>query len=469
MDEGHLPLPEHNDQHDCVERYEAMLDRNDRYFFDVEEFELIIDHYLERNDARRAKEVLDLAYEQHPGSLDLLFCEAHLMMNMGRLNRALAVLDTIGRMEPLNEDVHLQKAGIHSQLRNYRKAVEHYKRALDLAEEGLDDILLDLAFEHENLEQFDRAIDCLERALEINPENEAALYELAYCFDLTDAHQTAVAFFRAFTDEHPYSFVAWYNLGNSLARLDRLEESNHALDLCLAIEERFTSASFSKARNLLVMGDLQGAIDTYQDTLEHDGPQAITFSYIGECYEKMERYEQALIHYDQSIALDPNWVDAWIGRGVVKDMQGRPQEAVKDLQVATRLAPGSGDAWFFLATALSHARHYPEALDAYGRLNALEPENLDGWLDHSDLLMEIKGPNAALQKLREAEMVHKLNSRYRYRMVSYLLKNGLMQQGMLELEEALMADHAGHTQLFEHFPLAAQLPQVIHLLDLYRK
>jgi tetratricopeptide (TPR) repeat protein len=469
MNEGHQPLPDRDDQQDCVERYEAMLHRNDRYFFDVEEFELIIEHYLERNDLRQAKQVLDYANQQHPGSLDLLFCEAHLMMNMGKLTRALSVLDTIGRMEPLNEDVYLHKAGIYSQLRNYRKAIDHYKRALELAEEGLDDILLDLAFEYENLEQYDQSIDCLKRALAENPENEAVLFELAYCYDLASAHQAAVVFFRSFTNDHPYSFVAWFNLGNSLAQLDRLEESNEALDYCLAIEERFSSASFSKARNQLIMGDHQGAIDTYQETIEHDGPQAITFSYIGECYEKMERYEQALIHYDQAIALDPNWVDSWIGRGVVKDVQGRSMEAVRDLEVATRLAPDLGDAWFFYANVLGRAERFDEALAAYTKLNTLEPESLDGWLDHSDLLLRLKGPYAAMKKLQEGELVHKLNSRYKYRMSSYLLQEGLLQQGLLELEEALMADHSGHEQLFDHYPEAAQLPQVMHLLDLYRK
>jgi hypothetical protein len=39
----------------------------------------------------------------------------------------------------------------------------------------------------------------------------------------------------------------------------------------------------------------------------------------------------------------------------------------------------------------------------------------------------------------------------------------------LELEEALMADHAGHDQLLTHYPEALQMPQVIHLLELYRR
>ena len=70
----------------------------------------------------------------------------------------------------------------------------------------------------------------------------------------------------------------------------------------------------------------------------------------------MERYEQALIHYDQSLALDPNWVDAWIGRGVVKDVQERLPEAVKDLEMAIRISPdtpfrqGTASWWRFNPT-----------------------------------------------------------------------------------------------------------------------
>jgi len=388
---------------------------------------------------------------------------------MGRLTKALEILDELGRMEPFNMDVLLNKAGIHSQLRNYRRAVEHYRKALELADEGRDEIYLDLAFEYENLEDLDMAIDCLKRGLEHGPENEALLYELAYCYELSDAHQAASVYFREFTNEHPYSFVAWYNLGVALSRLERWDESNDALDLCLAIDERFTSAYFAKARNLLLQGRYEEAVDCYNETVRMDGPQAVTYSYIGECYEKMEHYDQALVHYDRSIALDPNWVDAWIGRGVVKDMQGRHAEAVKDLEIATQLAPDNGDAHFFLANTLGRVARYEEALAIYTKLNAMEPESLDAWLDHADLLLEVKGPETALRKLKEGEQVHKLDARFRYRVVSYLLRAGRMQEALLDLEDALVADHAAHELLVAHYPEALHLPQVAHLLELYRR
>ena len=463
-------MPERNeDQQHCVQRYEAMEANRDQLFFDVEELEMIIDHYLEHNEPRRAEKVLLFAKHLHPASVDITFCEAVVMMALGRLSKAMELLDAIEKVEPYNEEVQLHKAGIFSQQRNHRRSVEHYKRALELAEEGLDEIHLDLAFEYENLEEYDDAIACLKNALELNPENEAVLYELAYCYDLAGADEACITFFRNFTNEQPYSSVSWYNLGNAFAKLERYDESNQALDLAIAIDERFSSAYFSKARNLLIGSKFEEAVACYEETLVFDGPQAITFSFIGECYEKMERFEQALISYDQSISLDPEWVDAWIGRGVVMDMQDRIPEAVASLLHAVRISPDNPDALYYYASVLVRAKQHKEALAAFEKLNAMEPQNLDGWMDHADLLLELKGPDAALTKFHEGAQVHKFTARFKYRMVSYLLRAGREQQALLELEEALMADHAAHTQLLEHWPEAAKIPQVIHLLELYRR
>ena len=470
MNESPRQQPDPNaDQAHCVQRYEAMEANREQHFFDVEELEMIIDHYLERNEPRRAEKVLRFAQRLHPASPELTFCEAVVMMALGRLGKALELLDMVEKVEPWNEEVQLHKAGIYSQQRNHRRSVEHYKKALDLAEEGLDEIHLDLAFEYENLEEYEEAITCLKHALELNPENEAVLYELAYCYDLAEADEACITFFRHFTDEHPYSSVSWYNLGNVYAKLERQEESNLALDLALAIDERFSSAYFSKARNMLVAGRYGEAVQCYEETLVFDGPQAITYSFIGECYEKMERFEQALINYDQAIALDPEWVDAWIGRGVVKDMQDKVAEAVQALQHAVRISPEHPDAWYYYACALVRAKRNDEAMAAFMKVNTLEPQNLDGWLDHAQLLLELKGPEAAVRKLQEAAQVHQLNVRFKYRLVSCLLRAGHMQEGLLALEEALVADHAAHTQLLEHWPEAVQLPQVVHLLALYSR
>ncbi|MBK6894250.1 MAG: hypothetical protein IPH00_14260 [Flavobacteriales bacterium] len=74
MSEAPRSMPERNaDQEHCVQRYEAMEATRDQLFFDVEELEMIIDHYLERNETRRAERVLLFAKQLHPASIDITF------------------------------------------------------------------------------------------------------------------------------------------------------------------------------------------------------------------------------------------------------------------------------------------------------------------------------------------------------------------------------------------------------------
>ena len=49
-------------------RFEHMLANNDQYYFDVEDLEELIEHYMERLDLEKAWKVLELASSQHPHS-----------------------------------------------------------------------------------------------------------------------------------------------------------------------------------------------------------------------------------------------------------------------------------------------------------------------------------------------------------------------------------------------------------------
>jgi len=51
---------------EAVKKFERMNKNNERCFFDVIEFESIIDYYIDSNNSSKAIEVADLAAAQHP-------------------------------------------------------------------------------------------------------------------------------------------------------------------------------------------------------------------------------------------------------------------------------------------------------------------------------------------------------------------------------------------------------------------
>ena len=68
MEENFDSYNEDADYTSSLNKFEQMLKENGSYFFDVEEFESVIDHYLERSDTSKAKQAIDISLLQHPTS-----------------------------------------------------------------------------------------------------------------------------------------------------------------------------------------------------------------------------------------------------------------------------------------------------------------------------------------------------------------------------------------------------------------
>ena len=60
--------PFSHDVNDLVGKFDEMIRQDKMYFFDVEEFEEIIDFYLDQNITKKARKAIDYAMRQHPSS-----------------------------------------------------------------------------------------------------------------------------------------------------------------------------------------------------------------------------------------------------------------------------------------------------------------------------------------------------------------------------------------------------------------
>ena len=82
-----------NPNNDAVEKviFESMIKGETFTFFDVEDFELIIEYYLELDFKKKAKKALEIALEQYPIDLALILIKIEFLnssqkfMNLSRL------------------------------------------------------------------------------------------------------------------------------------------------------------------------------------------------------------------------------------------------------------------------------------------------------------------------------------------------------------------------------------------------
>lgn len=454
---------------ELVKRYEDMVARDESYFFDTEEFETIIEYYLERNRVKQAQHVLKYASNIYPDSTAFLLREAQVLASSGKLSKAIPRLKNLLRFEPQNEEVLLNLANIYSQLHDHKTAISYIEEALKFADEDLrDELWIELALEYENLDQWDKAIETLKGAIAANPENEMALYEVAYCYEMADLHDQSVVFFNSFLDEQPYSFPAWYNLGNIYTKLEDFENALSAYDFALVIQEDFTPAFLNKANALVKLEQYEEAIAVYLDLHEYEPPQASTFCCIGECYERLGEYERANENYARALDVDSEYADAWIGHAVVADLQGNTRGALNFFERALRIETHNADFHILHAAALKKLERFDEALASYELIRTIEPENADFWLDYADYFAQIGEPERAIEVIIQSLEYVNDTLDLRYRVIAYTYILGKKKEAYAQLEVLLAESFENSQSLLEYSPELAEDPHVVILIELYK-
>ena len=212
-------------------------------FFDVDEFEAIIDFYLESDMYDEAGAAVEIAMEQHPSSNGFIIRHARVIGNNKKYYEALEMLNNIELIESTNADVYISKAEIYSLMNKHDMAIEEFKRAIHYTEHK-EDLYSSIAFEYENLSDYDNAIKYLKYAIDINPESENMIHEISFFFEITGREEDAIEFFNDFLDSHPYSKLAWFNLGVFYNSLELYEKAIEAYEFVIAIDETFSSAYF---------------------------------------------------------------------------------------------------------------------------------------------------------------------------------------------------------------------------------
>lgn len=456
---------DNNDVSQLLEKFEAMLCDDHHYFFDVNDFQELIHHYIAKADLDKAFKVLHYAKLQHPYSTEITLHEAGLLIESGEPAKALDILENAGTSETSDIDTLMLRASACSLLGKYTEAIEHIQRAIDNADEDPDDLYFALALEYENNGDYDKAIKALEKAVYISPENPDLLYELSFCYEQSGHLIKGIDFFIRFIDEYPYSAEAWYNLGYIYFRSELYEKSADAYDYAIVAKEDFIPAYFGKANALTELKQYSDAIEIYKESIKFHAPDAEVYYLIGECYEKAENYQRAIAYYRKAIKFNPDMGEAWLGAGVVLDCLDRQREAKHFIRRAVEIEKNNGEFWYLYANILRSLGEYNEAVKAYEKSVTLSPENINTWLDFSTLYYDNANISEAFRTISRGINFHYGSSEFYYKAAGYLFMAGFEEEGLELLKDALQIDPGNHSILFESFPETQDDPRVLELID----
>ena len=338
---------------------------------------------------------------------------ALLMLN--RPDEAVAPASAAANALPNSFDAQLQLGRALSATHRDTEALEHLRRAVELASAG---------------------------------QSPDALYALALALQASGDAKAAVPIFARITASPRGSFSRGAALTNYALALVQTGDAANALPLyaqalsagpdTATLREDYGAAYLQKA-------DLDDAIAQFKAGLLLEPENAHLHYDLGLAYKLKDNLAAAVPEFEQAAALDTTLPDPVYTLGVIYMQQGKYAEAISNLRRATALQPTNGDAWALLGGVLKDSGDAAGAADALRHAIDLQPDQPSLHIQLAALDAQAgRTADAAAQRKIAADLSRAAMSKQR---AEFALKSGhtLLEQNKLpeaiyQLKVAVIAE-----------------------------
>jgi tetratricopeptide (TPR) repeat protein len=434
-----------------LSRFESMLKTNKVFFFDSEEFEEIILHYLDIGKTTLAKKALKLALDQHPRSTGLKLVQVEMLIYEDKLEQAEKMLNELYAIEPNNEEIFIQKANICSKRDQHDQAVELLKTAL-LYTDDFADVYNLIGMEYLFMDQLELAKENFINCLEEDLEDQSALYNVVYCFEFLDQNQAAIDYLLNYIEKNPYSEIAWHQVGRLSYALKKYPEALHAFEYATLIDDEFLGAFMEKAKTLERLKRYDEAIEGYTRTIELDDPTSYALLRIGKCHEKLGHKKLALDYFNKTVHEDPLLDKGWIAITDFYVRQKNFQKALFYVNKALHIDNQNRYYWKRYAAINKELNFFEEAEFGYRKAVEFGDYELDTWLFWVDLLTVLGEFESAIQTLNQAAEYFPDSYEIEYRLAGLYYMFIETDKGKIHLQKGLKLNFKQQTLLQELFP-----------------
>ncbi len=459
---------EEDDYNLSLSKFESMLKTNKVLFFDSEEFEEIILHYLDMGKASLAKKALKLALEQHPKSTGLKLVQVEMLVYDDKLDLAEKLLNELFAIEPHNEEIFIQKANIYSKRDNHEKAVELLQTALKYTDDFADVYNL-IGMEYLFMDNLEMAKENFIKCLEEDPEDQASLYNVVYCFEFLDQNEGAIEYLDQYINKNPYSEIAWHQLGRLNYGLKKYEDALRAFEFATLIDDEFLGAFMEKGKALERLKQYEKAIESYTRTIELDDPTSYALLRIGKCYEKLGKKALALKFFNKTVHEDPLLDKGWIAITDFYVRQKNFQKALYYVNKALSIDNENRFYWKRYATINKEMNYYEEAELGYRKAVEYGDFQLDTWLFWVDILQFLGEFESAIKVLLQSAEYFPEEYEVEYRLAGLYYMLNENEKGKFHLSNGLRLNSKNHTILKELFPVVWERKMVQNAINKHLK
>ncbi len=451
-------------------QYDNLRSGRSYSFIEEDSFEKIIDYFDEKDELANALEAAAYAIVQYPYSAMLLIKKSDILIATKKYREALECLEQAEILDSTDTNLYILKTDAYLALDEQQKAALVLEDAIDnFSGDEKIELLFELADVYDDYENFDKVFDCLTMILDIDPNNEEALYKICFWTDFTGRNEEGIRLHQKIIEDFPYNELAWFNLAAAYQGIKLYEKAIDAYQYAVAIDEKFDFAWRNMGDAFLRLRKYKDAIEVLQKVLELARPEDVIYEAIGHCYDKLKNYAQARFHYRKATHLNQDDSQLYYKIACTYMNEGVWDSAIKNLQTAMRIHRLQPEYNLALGQCYMETGKVEEAIQYFGNVVRTRPKNVNGWLELLKCLFQVNCFEEGLEYSDHAFEATNGKPVFIYYKSAFLLALGKSKEALLQLELAMDSNPKMIKKLIELNPSILQNQLIVDLIARYKK
>ena len=259
----------------------------------------------------------------------------------------LIALQSIAKAQPANKELMYKIRSLSGLIyylqEEYDRALEEYNTAIELNPHAEAYYIRGLVYHHKG--DYDNFIDDFNKAIQLKPNNAYPYYSRGVVYMLNGDYVRAISDFNRAISLNPDFPEAYFNRG--AVYRDRGEYNHSIADYTRAIQLKPNDAeAYNNRANV---------------------------------YDKKDEYDLAITDFNKALQLNPNYADAYYNRGLTNRNRGEYDLAIEDYNKAIQLKPNDADAYHNRGAVQDDKREYDLAIGDYNKAIQLKPNDADAY------------------------------------------------------------------------------------------
>ena len=365
-----------------------------------------------RGEREQAKQWYEAAIDRNENLPEVYANLGSLYFQERRWEKAISAYEKAISLAPNFAAAYRQLARVWTQLDKRETATECWYQACTIEPDwATADEYLTLGNSLAEFGKIQQAIECYDRAIELNPNLAIAYHNLGEMLAAEKRQDRAIAHYEKALAIHPNSFESYHSLGKVLAEKTEFDRAIECYRHSLEINPNYARAWLGLGGVFIQKGEFDEAIKCYRQTLAINDSSYWAHNYLGEAFARKQMWQEAVACYRRAIELNPEIPWFYCNLGVALTCEKLWDESVAAFLKAIQIEPNLTGINIRLGYALrkrsasgfeSTIQNYCQAIEplengkSYHKLLKIETEGAEFYLNLAQSLAKQKQLEGAI-------------------------------------------------------------------------